>query len=49
MKYDCKYWKHRNDKLHDEAFQRKRVMCWKKKEHARALEGQHLRVRKFAI
>ena len=49
INYYCKYWKDKNEKLHDEDVQRKRVIEWQQKEYARALEGQHPQVRKFAI
>ena len=39
MHYYCKFWKDRNEKLHDEDVQRKRMIEWQKNEQARALEG----------
>ena len=49
MNYYFKCWKDRNEKLHDEAFQRKIIIDWHQKQHARYLEGQCPQVRKFAI
>ena len=49
MAYYCKCWKDRNEKLHDEATQRKRFIEWQKNEHCKAIEGKHPQVRKYAI
>ena len=49
MAYYCKCWKDRNEKLHDEDTQRKRVIEWQQKEYEKALNRQHPQVRKYAI
>ena len=49
MNYHWKGWKDRNEKLHDESVQRKRIIDWQPKEYARPLEGQHPQVRKFEV
>ena len=48
MNYYYKYWKDRNEKLHDEDFQRKRIIEWQKNEQIKALEGEHPQVRKHS-
>ena len=49
MKYYCKFWKDKNEKLHAEVFQRKIIIDQQQKDHKRDLEGQRPQVRKFAI
>ena len=39
MSYYCECWKDRNEKLHDEATQRKRVIEWKQNDFCKAIEG----------
>ena len=45
MNYCCKVWKDRNEKLHDEYVQIKRIIEWQKNEQKKDLEGQQLQVR----
>ena len=49
MNYYFKCWKDRNERLHDEEVQGKRMIEWQQKECARTLEAQHLQVRRFSI
>ena len=42
MNYCCKCWKDRNEKMHEEVFQRKRIIHWQQKERVRSLKEQHL-------
>ena len=39
MNYYYKYWKDRNEKLHDEIVQRKIIIEWQQNKHTRSLEG----------
>ena len=44
-----KFWKDRNEKLYDEATQRKIVIEWQQKEYEKAMNGKYPQVRKHAI
>ena len=49
MNYCCKCRKDINEKLHDEAVQRKSLIEWQQNEYEWSLEGQHPQVQKIEI